>query len=246
MNVSDEQLIALLEGESNAELEKELEHNPGLQKRYYELKEVLDAMSKSTSPELPAHIGEAVAQAVYDEQMRIQRGFSWYQLAAAVAILIIGFTLGRLGQSEGPDNTSELLALKNEISSLKEATLTSSLKQYSASDRIFAVNQIERSQEINAELLETLVTTLNSDESPNVRYAALQALTNFINQEQVRYALVKSLEGQTDPLIQIALITILVEAEEKSARVPMKKLIETEETLPEVKEQAEIALQVLI
>ncbi len=79
-----------------------------------------------------------------------------------------------------------------------------------------------------------------------MRYAALQALSNYLDNEQVRYELVKSLETQTDPLIQISLIMVLVEAQEKSARVPMKKLIENKETLPEVKEQAEIALKVLI
>ena len=64
--------------------------------------------------------------------------------------------------------------------------------------------------------------------------------------DEVRYELVKSLEEQTDPLIQISLIVILVEAQEKSATVPMRKLIDAEETLPQVKEQAELALKVLI
>jgi HEAT repeat protein len=109
-----------------------------------------------------------------------------------------------------------------------------------------AVNRIEEKATINAELLATLVNTLNSDESPNVRYAALQALTNYMDQDQVRYELVKSLESQTDPLIQISLITIMIEAQEKSARVPMKKLIEDEQTLQEVKDQAAIALKILV
>jgi len=123
--------------------------------------------------------------------------------------------------------------------------MAGSLKRYSASDRIFAVNQIETTNDVSPELLATLVNTLNSDESPNVRYAALQALTNYLDIDEVRYELVKSLESQNDPLIQISLIAVLVEAQEKSARAPIKKLIDTEETLPEVKEQAEIALKVL-
>ena len=246
MDIKDEQLIEILEGNPNPEIEKMIEQNAALQKRYFELKEVLDAIHESTSQEVPPHIKAVVQQAIIDEQAAMQRGFGWMQIAAAAVILILGFSLGRMGQSSGVDNSQELAALKDEITSLKEATLTSSLKRYSASDRIMAVNQIETAEEIKPELLATLVTTLNSDESPNVRYAALQALSNYLHMDQVRYELVKSLETQTDPLIQISLITILVEAEEKSARVPMKKLIEQEETLPEVKEQAEIALKVLI
>lgn len=246
MEVTDEKLIGLIEGEKNSDLEAEIGNNPGLQKRYFELKEVLETIEKSKDQEVPAHIQVAVKQAVYEEQANLQKGFSWMHVAAAVVILVLGFSLGRIGDSDAPDNSAELLALRDEISSLKDATLTSSLKRYSASDRILAVSQIEQSPEINPELISTLVTTLNSDESPNVRYAAMQALTNYLDTEQVRYELVKSLETQTDPLIQISLITILVEAQEKSARVPMKKLLETEETLPEVKQQAEIALKVLI
>ncbi len=246
MDIKDEQLIELLEGNSNPELEKMIEQNAALQKRYFELKEVLDTIEESRDQEVPAHIKGAVQQAIIDEQANLQSGFGWKHIAAAVVILIIGFSLGKMGQSPAVDNSQELAALKDEISSLKEATLTSSLKRYSASDRILAVNRIEQSTDIKPELLATLVTTLNSDESPNVRYAALQALTNYMHMDQVRYEMVKSLETQTDPLIQISLITILVEAEEKSARVPMKKLLEEKETLPEVKEQAEIALKVLI
>lgn len=246
MDIKDEQLIELLEGNSNPELEKMIEQNAALQKRYFELKEVLDAIEQSRDHEVPTHIKEAVHQAIIDEQANLQSEFGWKHIAAAVVILIIGFSLGKMGQSPAIDNSQELAALKDEISSLKEATLTSSLKRYSASDRILAVNRIEQSTDIKPELLATLVTTLNSDESPNVRYAALQALTNYLHMDQVRYELVKSLETQNDPLIQISLITVLVEADEKSARVPMKKLIEETETLPEVKEQAQIALKVLI
>ena len=244
--ITDEQLIELLEGTANPELETKMKENPALQKRYFELKEVMDTIANSSEVEVPEHIRANVQQAIYDEQAKLQQGFSWMHIAAAVVLLILGFSFGKFTTTPAIDNSAELTGLKLEIQSLKEATMAGSLKRYSASDRIFAVNQIETREEVSPELLATLVTTLNSDESPNVRYAALQALTNFLEIEAVRYELVKSLESQNDPLIQISLIGVLVEAQEKSASVPMKKLIEKEETRPEVKEQAEIALKVLI
>ncbi len=243
--ITDEQLIEHLEGGNNPEIEQQLKDNAALQKRYYELKEVLDTISDSRDLDVPEHIKENVQQAIYEEQSSMQQGFSWMHIAAAVVIMILGFSMGRF-TNQPEDTSSELASLKTEIQSLKEATLTSSLKRYSASDRILAVNKIESSNEINTELISTLVRTLNTDESPNVRYAALQAMTNYLDVEEVRYELVKSLEEQTDPLLQISLITVLVEAQEKSARGPMQKLIENEETLDEVKQQAEIALQVLV
>ena len=75
--------------------------------------------------------------------------------------------------------------------------------------------------------------------------SALQALKKFIAEEDVKAELVKSLEAQSDPLIQISLITILVEAEERSAIAPLKDMIKNEQTTPEVKQQAEVAIQVL-
>ncbi|MCP4460202.1 MAG: HEAT repeat domain-containing protein [Cytophagales bacterium] len=244
-NITDEQLIELLEGKKNLTLTKQMEENPAAQKRYFELKEIIDTIANSSEVEVPEHIRANVQQAIYDEQANLQNGFSWMHIAAAAIILILGFSMGKF-TNKAVDSSAELAELKTEVQSLKEATLASSLKRHSASDRIHAVSQIESASEASPELLATLVNTLNSDDSPNVRYAALQALTNYIDIDEVKYELVKSLEEQTDPLIQISLIVILVEAQVKSATVPMRNLIEAEETLPQVKEQAEIALKVLV
>ena len=166
----------------------------------------------------------------------------WMQIAAAVAHLIIGFGAGKFS---GDESSNELALLKDEIQSLREVTLTSTLQRHSASERILAVNRIEQKTALNLELISTLISTLNSDESPNVRYAALQALEKFISEKEVRAELVKSLEAQTDPLIQISLITILVNAEERSAIAPLRDIVEDEDISPEVKKQAEVAIQVL-
>lgn len=242
--ITDEQIIALLEGEQNLELENQIRVNSDLQKRYEELKEVFDAMNDVKEVEVPAHIGANLQEATFQEQLKSQHRniASWMQIAAAVALLIVGFSAGKYTTS---DSSQEFMALKTEIASLRDATLTSSLQRHSASERIMAVNRIEEQPSINMELISTLISTLNSDESPNVRYAALQAVKKFIGNDDVRAELVKSLETQTDPLIQISLITILVEAEERSAIAPLRDIIKQEDITPEVKQQAEVAIQVL-
>lgn len=242
MKMTDEQLIALIEGEPNEELESQIANDSSLKKRYDELKEVVEAMNTSGHVEVPFHVQAGVLSAIEKEKNKTSGNQSWLQIAAAVALLIIGFGAGKFS---GTDSSNELMALKDEVQSLKEVTLTSTLQRYSASERIMAVNQIEEKGTVNKQLVSTLISTLNSDESPNVRYAALQALQKFINNEDVRAELVKSLEAQNDPLIQISMITILVEAEERSVIAPLKDIIEKEETTPEVKQQAEIAIQVL-
>lgn len=242
MNVTDEQLIDFIEGKENPELQKALATDQALNQRYRELKEVMAAIESSEEVEVPFHVESNFQMALQQEKDKNTK-WPWMQIAASLALLIVGFSLGKLS-SDGTSN-GDLATLRDEIQSLKEVTLTSTLQRHSASERIMAVNQIEQKSSVNRELIATLVNTLNSDESPNVRYAALQALEKFISAEDVRAELVKSLEAQTDPLIQISLITILVEAEEKSAIAPLKEMIENTEIVPEVKQQAEVAIQVL-
>lgn len=243
IKITDEQLIALLEGEQNEKLRKQIASDAELKKRFAELEEVYKAMETTQEVELPPYLESGFREALINEKLRSAKSSTpWMQIAAAVVLLIIGFGAGKFS---GSDSSNELASLRDEVQELKEVTLTNKLQQHSASERIMAVNQIEERSTVNRELISTLITTLNSDESPNVRYAALQALKKFIGEEDVRAELVKSLDSQYDPLIQISLITILVEAEERSAIAPLKQIIENEEIAPEVKQQAEVAIQVL-
>lgn len=243
MEFTDEQLIALIEGEQNEALQQSLKEDEALKRRFTELKEVMDAMQSVEEIEVPFHVEANFKAELAKEKIKGNNGqMSWMQIAAAVALLIIGFGAGKFS---GGDSSEDLIALRDEIQSLKEFTLTNTLQKHSASERIMAVNQIEQGSSVNKELISTLITTLNSDESPNVRYAALKALEKFIAEEDVRAELVKSLETQSDPLIQISLITILVEAEERSAIAPLKEIMKNEQITPEVKQQAEVAIQVL-
>lgn len=241
--ITDEQLLEFIEGNPSSDLEQQIKADAALRKRYDELKELTDLMRDASDAEVPEQIKMSLQSAIVKEELKGGKG-QWpgMQVAAAIVMVLFGFLLGKFGSGE---NSSELLALKDEIKTLKEVTLTSTLQRHSASERIFAVSQIEEKNEVNEQLLSTLIVTLNSDESPNVRYAALQALKKFISNEDVRAELVKSLESQSDPLIQISLITLLVEAEEKSAIAPLNDIINDTEITPEVKQQAQVALKVL-
>lgn len=244
MKITDEQLISLIEGEENNELERQLAKNPELKKRFDQLQEVYLAIETTREVEVPPHIESRFKEALVNEKLKASRATQrpWMQIAAAIALLIVGYGAGRITSSNTSD---DLIALRDEIQDLREVTLRNTLQKHSASERIMAVNQIEEKATVNKELIVTLISTLNSDESPNVRYAALQALAKFIGEEEVRAELVKSLEHQSDPLIQISMIAILVEAKERSAIAPLRDIIEKEEISPEVKQQAEVALQVL-
>ncbi|MEN6312173.1 MAG: HEAT repeat domain-containing protein, partial [Acidobacteriota bacterium] len=98
----------------------------------------------------------------------------------------------------------------------------------------------------NAKTLVALITTLNTDSSPNVRLAAVEALYLFRNQPGVRNNLTRSLAGQDSPLVQVALIELLVEIRESRAAAALKALVKNEKLNPDVSKVAEQGLKQLI
>lgn len=241
---TEDELIGFLEsGQPNEVLASHLKDCPVCAERCSQLKTVMDAMHRA-SVQPPVGVSLRFEEMIQEETRTNTSSFSWYQLAAAVALVIAGFLVGKW---TADDHREEVIALQSQVDLLKEMTVLGALSQQTASERIQAVQQIESSAApANDAVVEALIRTLNTDESPNVRYAAAQALQRFTQLEKVRTALAQSLELQQDPLIQIALISILVEAQEKQAIGPIQKLLEQRDVAPEVKKQGQVALQILI
>ena len=59
----------------------------------------------------------------------------------------------------------------------------------------------------------------------------------FSEEEMVKKALIKALETDKDPAIQIELIQVLVKIQEKRALSPMKKLLKNEDVPEYVKKE---------
>jgi len=79
-----------------------------------------------------------------------------------------------------------------------------------------------------------------------VRLAAVEALSKFTSEEMVKTALIKSLETDKDPAIQIELIQILSKIQEKRALEPMKKLLENKDVPSYVKQELQSNLPNLL
>ncbi|MEQ8239163.1 MAG: HEAT repeat domain-containing protein [Cyclobacteriaceae bacterium] len=245
-HISEEKLIEFLEnGKEDNHIANHLAACQQCENRLQELSTIIHLMSDSKENKAPAHISFEVAHAIEEEKGKIHAtssGLSYWQVAAAIALLIVGYTIGSYSEGAG---SSDLSALKAEVEALKEVTMVSALQNYSASQRIQAVNQIQDAPKASIKLTQALLETLNTDESPNVRYAALQAITKFEADSALKEKLVSSLKGQEDPLIQIALISYLVQIEEKTAIAPLRDLVNEKDASPEVVRQAKIALDIL-
>lgn len=177
----------------------------------------------------------------------IKRGFniSWLGIAAGVALLIAGTFIGMLIRS-GAVRSSEMEQLRAEVYELKKNAMFTMLMESSSSDRIQAVGYAEEIEIPDQNVIDVLLKTLNNDKNVNVRMAAAFALSKFADQNAVCDSLVRSLTLQKDPILQITLINILAERNEKSALRPIQEIIANKSTLPDVRVVAQNSLRTLI
>jgi HEAT repeat protein len=88
------------------------------------------------------------------------------------------------------------------------------------------------------DVVDALVKTMNEDKNTNVRLAALDALSKFHQDANVRKALISSLAKQDDPVVQIALIQLMVKMKEKGVLKDLNRIIEDNNTIKPVKDEA--------
>ena len=75
-----------------------------------------------------------------------------------------------------------------------------------------------------------------------MRIAAVEALGKFAANDRVRKALIESLGRQESPAVQLKLIALLVQLQEKRAVEPLQKIINNNEVIPAVKDEAKYGI----
>ena len=176
------------------------------------------------------------------KQGPVRRLGTWLlRIAAGLALLIIGFGAGWLFQSKS-ENGAVLAALDGkeagQVEEMKKVLAFEQMDNTSASERIQAVNHSYEISDVDRDITQLLINTLNFDPNVNVRLAACQALTHFADETEVKEALIQSLAIQTNPNIQISLIETLVAIKEKRAVDQFQQLARNQEVLDVVRLKA--------
>jgi hypothetical protein len=136
--------------------------------------------------------------------------------------------------------------LSQQVSDLQEMMMLSLLEKGSATERLKAVNLTQEMDEASIKVTNALIQTLNQDENVNVRLAALEALKPYATDSSVREALIRSIGRQESPLVQISLAELMVALQEKSAVKEFEKIVESDNTPPEVRSKIRESMKVLI
>ena len=250
-----ELMIDYLEGNLSGELKSfvanHIEKDERWVKEFNELKEVMDAMENTTDLEpdsslktdfeamLRIEMSEEKLNQSIEKEVEVTKTIywnspkMWMQIAASVTILAVGVILG----INFTNDRAELVALQKEMDATKQLVI-SSLQNQSASSRLNAVNVSYQMNSMDDEIVEALISTMNTDDNANVRLAALEALTQFVDEEKVRKALIASLSTQDKPVVQIALINLMIQLKESRAIAPMKEILNSEEAIEVVKDEA--------
>ena len=189
-----------------------------------------------------------------DDFARRKRASSWNffhwlrsPLGAAAwsaALLVIGVFAGmRLAGPKPP--SPDIAEIQKELASTKQLVVLSMLQQQSASARLEGVGFTTREEQLNPQVLSALLHTLRYDPSVDVRLAALDAISRHSTQPQVRSSVVKALQEQQSPLVQVALIDQLVEWHDREAKPHLEKLRQSQDLNPTVREHADWAISKL-
>lgn len=219
----------------NFEIEKHLKICKNCQQELKELTTFLSILEndkmETPSANLKLNFDKMLAQEIAENKTKVislKQKTDWktfIKVAASILIVFSAFLLGKYQPdtlSSKEKNTAEVLTL---------------LEDSSASKRILAVTNAEEFTNKDTKIIEALINRLFFDKNTNVRSAAAEALSKFTSEEMVKIALIKSLETEEDSSIQIELIRILTQIQEKRAVKPMQELLKNEETPQYVKLQ---------
>ena len=249
MKNTESKLIDYIDGKLGADERAEVEHqiatNNEVKQMYDQLKEVISQLDSTRSVEpnskLKIRFNEMLQEEITQHERPMGRQVFFnsglLRIAAGVVFVLIGVGIF-LWVSKNQQQQREIARLRFEMDSTKNAMLNLLHNQQSASQRVLGTTVAFQMPSADDEIVNALVKAMNEDPNTNVRLAALDALGKFKHEQRIRKLLITSLSMQTDPVVQISLIQLMVEMKEKSILKALEEITRKKEVLKAVKDEA--------
>ena len=168
------------------------------------------------------------------------------QIAAGIVLLLGGVGLGYNWRSNQTAN-AEVMQLRGEVGTMRQLVALSLMQQQSASERLRGVSWAYQVEPPDTEVWKALVAAVNHDPNVNVRLAAVDALRPYAASPGTRPmtadAAVQALSRETEPIVQVALIDLLVDLKEKPAEQALQRVASDASADAGVRERAHWALE---
>jgi hypothetical protein len=176
-----------------------------------------------------------------------------YNWAYAMVLISIGSLIGyfsgnmigKFSNNQAINSQADVKKLASEVQEMKQIMMLSMLENPMATERLKAVSYTQELNNVDDQVIDALLTTLNFDQNENVRLVTLEALIQLANNPKVREGLVQSLLKQESPLMQVALADAMVKLQEKRSVKQFKKLLQKENLNEAVKGKIEKTIKVL-
>ena len=123
------------------------------------------------------------------------------RMAAAIALLLFSFLAGRL--TAGGERSSV------DVAEIQSRLIRSQLLLPAPTARLEAIQLTESMVVLDDAVVQALLDAVREDPNINVRLAAIDALSRFVGDQQVRTGLEQSLPSQKSPLTQTILTEVL-------------------------------------
>ncbi len=229
--------------QERAVIESELAHNKRSYALYEQLREVITTMDNvkplEPSGKLKIEFEKALQSEVAAQKKNKTIFFSpvFYRAVAAVLLVMAGVAIGNW-INNNQQQEKELAELKQQVDENRRVIMAMLENQQSASQRMTGLSVAYEMEKPDDEIVRVLVKTMNEDLNSNVRLAAMEALGKFSNEASVRNALIQSLSTQKDPVVQIALIQLLVKMNENGVVKQLEQMTKDASTMKAVRDEA--------
>jgi hypothetical protein len=164
-----------------------------------------------------------------------------FGLAAVAGGMLLGYHM-----KTDRDGGAELSQLHEEVRGVSRLLIISLLQQESASERLRGVSWSYQTDASDAGITAALLDALRHDPNVNVRLAALDALARSMNRSDVREDLLRSLPKQPSPLVQAAIVDLMVQLHERSSLGVFREMVRDTALNSSVKKKIEQGIQQLI
>ena len=128
----------------------------------------------------------------------------------ATACLLVGVTAGQLVGNGSNDADTRLSALEQDVTSLNRRLILDRLENETPGKRLRGVIDAADVAADDVEIARALLVRATEDRVPSVRSAAIDALGSRINAPAVGEQLMKLLEQADSPIVQFALVDLVL------------------------------------
>ena len=239
------------------EFENFLSKNESFNDEFKELTSSWDFLNLVDTPKPSENMDAKFYTQLYSEKEEVKTSYSkttglsalfgWFrpQYVFGLLLLAIGLLGGYL--IKGDDNQQMVQSTEVETNStIREKLVLTLLEQPSANQRLNGVSEAIKFTEVDEKVVNALLKTLNNDPNVNVRLAAIEALTNYVDNPKVRLGLIQAIPNQESPIIQVTLANLMLALEEKKSVEPFKRLLEKSELDTTVKKTIEKTIESII